>query len=59
MANATYDFLEDLIAAERQISFYAYLESPADTEGLLKELELALGRPPAPSETTVSQEPDD
>jgi outer membrane protein TolC len=58
MVNATYDFLEDLIAAERQISFYAYLESPADAEELLNELELALGRPPAPSETTGSQEPD-
>jgi len=59
MANATYDFLEDLIAAERQISFYAYLESPADTEGLLNELELTLGRPPARSETTGSQGPND
>jgi outer membrane protein len=57
LANSTYDFLEDLIAAERQISFYAYLESSADAEGLLESLELELGRQLAPSETTGSQDP--
>jgi outer membrane protein len=57
MANATYDFLEDLIAAERQISFYAALEPPSDVDGLLNDLELELGRKPAASETTGSQEP--
>jgi outer membrane protein TolC len=57
LANATYDFLEDLVAAEREISFYAHLESPADVEGLLNDLELELGRQPAPSETTGSQDP--
>jgi hypothetical protein len=31
LANATYDFFEDQIASERQISFYADLESPAET----------------------------
>jgi outer membrane protein len=54
MTNATYDFLENLIAAERQIAFSAYLESPAEVEGLLDQLELELRRPPAPSEATRS-----
>jgi len=57
MTNATYDFLEDLIDAERQIAFSAYLESQAEVEGLLDELVLELGRPPAPSEATGSQDP--
>lgn len=43
LANATYDFLEDLIAAERQLAFYSFLEDPADVDTLLTQLEQELG----------------
>jgi outer membrane protein len=43
IANATYDFLEDLVAAERQLSFYPFLEDPADVDTLLTQLEQELG----------------
>jgi outer membrane protein TolC len=39
LANATYGFLTDLIAAERAISFYAFLEPTAEVESLLRDLE--------------------
>ena len=42
LLDATYGFLEDLIAAERGISFYAFLESPDDVTNLLDELEFEL-----------------
>ena len=53
MANATYNFLEDLIAAQRQISFYAYLEARAEVDALLNELELNVA--PQPSSSTASR----
>ena len=53
MANATYDFLEDLIAAQRQISFYAYLEARAEVDALLNELELNVA--PQPSSSAASR----
>ena len=46
LANATYGFLEGLVAAEREISFYAFLEAPADVEALLNELTRELGLQP-------------
>ena len=38
LSNATYGFLEDLIAAERTISFYAFLEPTAEVEALVRDL---------------------
>lgn len=46
LTNATYNFLADLIAAEREISFYAFLEQPVNVDSLLEQLERELGRPP-------------
>jgi outer membrane protein TolC len=48
VVNATYDFLEDLVAAEREISFYAYLEPPVEVRALLDDLERELARAPVP-----------
>jgi outer membrane protein len=46
LTNATYGFLEDLVTAERQIAFYAFLEAPADVEALLNQVEQELGLQP-------------
>jgi outer membrane protein TolC len=46
LANATYGFLQDLVVAERAISFYAFLETPADVAALLSQVEQALGLQP-------------
>ena len=46
LADATYSFLEDLIAAERELSYYAFLEEPAEVDALLNQLEQELGRQP-------------
>jgi outer membrane protein TolC len=46
LANATYGFLEDLIAAEREISLYPFLEAPAEVGALLDQLERELGLKP-------------
>ncbi len=46
LTNARYRFLEDLVAAQREISFYAFLEDPAVVEALLNELVRGLGRSP-------------
>lgn len=46
LTNARYSFLEDLVAAEREISFYAFLQAPADVETLLNELVRVLGLAP-------------
>ncbi len=43
LTNASYGFLEDLLAAERQISFYAFLEAPAEVDALVGQLEQDLG----------------
>ena len=43
LVNATYGFLQDLLAAERQISFYAFLEAPAEVDALVGQLEQDLG----------------
>ena len=46
VTTALYDFLEDLIAAERQLAFYPFLEPEADVEELLGRLEQTLqGQP--------------
>ena len=50
LVNATYDFLEDLVAAEREISFYAFLEPPDQIGALLDDLERELALAPAASE---------
>jgi outer membrane protein TolC len=42
VANALYKFLEDLIAAERQIAFYPFLESEFEVAELLSRMEQAL-----------------
>ena len=46
LTNARYGFLEDLVAAEREISFYAFLEAPSDVEALLNQLVRVLGLAP-------------
>jgi len=46
LADATYGFLEDLIAAERELSYYAFLEAPAEVDALLIQLEHALALKP-------------
>jgi outer membrane protein TolC len=46
LVNTSYGFLEDLVAAERQIAFYAFLEPPSEVEALLDELEQELGTRP-------------
>jgi outer membrane protein len=46
LANAVTGFLVDLVAAEREISFYAFLEAPADVEALLNEITRELGLQP-------------
>ena len=38
--------LESLVAAERQISLYAFLEAPAEVDALLNQLEQQLGIQP-------------
>jgi outer membrane protein TolC len=42
VANALYKFLEDLIAAERQIAFYPFLESESEVAELLSRMERSL-----------------
>jgi len=46
LANATYGFLGDLVAAERELSFYAFLEPPAEVDALVNQLEQELGLQP-------------
>jgi outer membrane protein TolC len=46
LADATFGFLEDLIAAERELSYYAFLEAPAEVDALLSQLEHALALKP-------------
>jgi outer membrane protein len=43
LANATYDFLEALLAAERELSYYAFLEAPTEVDELVRQLEQELG----------------
>ena len=40
--NATYDFLEDLISAERQTAFFPFLEPEPEVTALLNRLEQEL-----------------
>jgi outer membrane protein TolC len=42
VANAYYGFLEDLMVAEQQIAFLAFLEPESDVAALLDQLEAAL-----------------
>ena len=42
LANASYGFLQDLIAAERQLSFFAFLEDPAEVDAVVDQLVQAL-----------------
>lgn len=46
LTQATYGFLDDLMAAERQIAFYPFLEPPAEVEALLDQIEQELGVQP-------------
>jgi outer membrane protein TolC len=46
LADASYGFLGDLVAAERELSYYAFLEAPAEVDALLIQLEHALGLQP-------------
>jgi outer membrane protein TolC len=46
LTNSLYGFLQDLVAAERAISFYAFLEAPGDVDGLLDQLSQELGLSP-------------
>jgi hypothetical protein len=38
LVNSRYGFLEDLVAAERTLVFYAFLEPPTDVDALLDQL---------------------
>jgi len=40
LTNATYDFLEGLIAVEQQLSFYPFLESATEVDEILDDLEV-------------------
>jgi outer membrane protein len=44
--NALYTFLESVIAVERQISLYPFLEDPAEVDALYRQLEQQLTTPP-------------
>ena len=44
--DATYGFLQDLIAAERAISFYPFLEAPSEVQALLDGVARELGMRP-------------
>ena len=44
--NARYDFLEDLVAAERELALFPFLESPAEVESILDGVERELGLQP-------------
>jgi outer membrane protein len=46
LANTLYGFLGDLVAAEREISVYAFLEAPADVDAILNDLEQELRAQP-------------
>ena len=46
LASATYGFLEDLVAAERAVAFYAFLETPSDVAAQLSQVEQELGLQP-------------
>jgi outer membrane protein TolC len=46
LANAIYDFFEDLVAAERELAFYAFLETPAEVDSVVAQLEQELGVQP-------------
>ena len=46
LANAISGFLRDAIAAERAISFYAFLEPPLEVGALLDQVLQKLGRQP-------------
>lgn len=46
LANAVTGFLVDLVAAEREISFYGFLEAPAEVEAMLNELAREVGVQP-------------
>jgi len=46
LSNAIYGFLEDLIAAERALSFYPFLEPTAEVDALLDQLAQTLGLQP-------------
>lgn len=52
VSNAHYDFLEDLVAAERALSFYPFLAPEPEVEAILDDLErqitLSLGSPANP-----------
>jgi len=43
LVDAIYGFLADLFTAERALTFYPFLEPPAEVEALLADLERALG----------------
>ena len=43
VVDAVYGFLEDLVAAERTLTFYAFLEAPGDVEAVLDAVERELG----------------
>jgi len=46
VTDAHYDFLEDLIAAERAISLYPFIEPNEEVNALLDGLERELARQP-------------
>jgi outer membrane protein TolC len=46
VTDALYDFLEDLIAAERELALYPFLEPPAEVAALLNRLERELQTAP-------------
>ena len=46
MVDAVYGFLRDLVAAERALTVYAFLEPRSDVEAVLDAVERELGTQP-------------
>jgi outer membrane protein TolC len=46
LLEAAYGFLQDLLAAQRQLSFYAFLEEPAQVDAVIGRVEQELGLRP-------------
>ena len=46
LADAVYGFLDNLVVAERTLSFYPFVEPPGEVESLISGLELELQTDP-------------
>ena len=59
LADATYGFLEDVVAAERTIAFYPFLESPEDVDALITGLRADLASVPVLAPESDSRQGED